>query len=643
MFKKEINFISDLNLNKLQALGDRFTIEDIKKCKLHPAIFHYIQAVIDKEIFSDRKKIEYNSIFDYNSDRINNYTKLIADEIKRTQLFDSKLIKKIVQDAIVFNTNYLTRPNNTLINLIFGSADVKSIEEIIVGLSHSYYYRYLQKILFTYLEKKQVVLMTKEEFGVLLHRIDSISKETHIEETVTTTVNSIADFFDPNSNSSSQIPIEAIKLYFEEKNLSEFLSKVDYKFGKDSTAIILANDLLSELKSVTPESEISIPESIEIEDELVEDNSELDQAMEDENLLDIEVEEIEIPNNELLSEDDDIEGDSGITEILDPISEEGIENSEKIDDIHKDNSDDIEEERKKKNSSAQVIRKLIDLDSIYNTLLPPLKPFETSSENLTVLEFSQNLSDSIDYSFDPSTISEEFEITQNSTSEIESDKQINAEEIDDNFDYSEVEENIVSDIAENKFIEIKEAVDEVKSADIMENELFREAEIVNTTEISFEDEQDLDGIVSDNEIKIKDEDLEEITEVFTDLAFLDNPDQEVAAKVDLIENNEVFAEDNLEEDYNHVDHSYSQQESINYDTFSAMLSSKDMSKIIEYVFDYDMEDYHSILDQISQSNDESEANKFTEEYCINNHIELSAIEVDTFKSFISEYFSQTYS
>ena len=106
MFKKEINFISDLNLNKLQVIGDRFTIDDLKSSRIHPAILHYINIAIEKEIFADRKKIEDNSIFDYKTDRINNYFILISEEIKRTQRFDLKYLKPIVQNAILFNINF---------------------------------------------------------------------------------------------------------------------------------------------------------------------------------------------------------------------------------------------------------------------------------------------------------------------------------------------------------------------------------------------------------------------------------------------------------------------------------------------------------------------------------------------------------
>ena len=105
MFKNEINFIYDLNVNKLQILGDRVTIKDIKSSSIHPALIHFVEASIDSSIFSDRKKIESDSIFSYTSDRINNYFSLISEEIKRIQIFNIRDIKPILQKEIVFNIN----------------------------------------------------------------------------------------------------------------------------------------------------------------------------------------------------------------------------------------------------------------------------------------------------------------------------------------------------------------------------------------------------------------------------------------------------------------------------------------------------------------------------------------------------------
>ena len=102
MSKKEIKFITDLNLNKLQILGDRITIDDIKRTRIHPALFHYVEAEIENELFSDRKKMESDSIFNYRTDRINNYFSLINEEIKLYQNFDLAFIQQIVENGIPY-------------------------------------------------------------------------------------------------------------------------------------------------------------------------------------------------------------------------------------------------------------------------------------------------------------------------------------------------------------------------------------------------------------------------------------------------------------------------------------------------------------------------------------------------------------
>ena len=379
MFKKEISFISDLNLNKLQVFGECLTIKDINQSKLHPALIKFINTSIDKKIFLDRKKIETDSVFDYSGDRINNYFSLISEEIKRTQNFDLKFIKQILQDAIIFNVNYLTRPNRTLLNFVFGQHEVKAIDEIIISVSHAYYYRYLQKILFTYFEKKKILLMRRDEFASLLNRIDQISKETHLEDSLVTAVNSMANFFDNSSGNSEKLPLPAIKLYLQEKRLPEFITKLEEKFGVDYNSLVLVGDVTGIVLSVTPESEIVIEETPKVEDELVEDTSETNpltgEELEQNNIKEIEeikeelteidnteLTELNYDDNEIPSTDILIEEENNDNEILDvqSIEEEiktdvnekiDVENNEKkLEEINDNenfnNSEEIKEEKK---------------------------------------------------------------------------------------------------------------------------------------------------------------------------------------------------------------------------------------------------------------------------------------------------------
>jgi hypothetical protein len=699
MFKKEINFISDLNLNKLQSLGNRFTIDDIKNCKIHPAIFQYINAAIDKELFSDRKKIEIDSICDYNSDRIINYFSLISEEIKRIQRFDFYFIKQILQNAVIFNINYLTQPNSALTKLIFSDSEVKSIEEIIIGLSHTYYYRFLQKILLTYLDKKKVLLMSRDEFISLLHRVDSISKETHLEETIVTAVNSMANFFDTNLKTSERLPIQAIKLYLDEKELPEFISRLENKFSSEASALFLTHDVINELNSVTPEAEIIIQETAKVEDDLfidddenvsveqIESNTEIyegaskteklsevhNESIITEKIFDVDTDDVEIPNHQILSSGESIaQCDDEISEITEPVKEIEIEKSEIIEEANTEDEDNkgyenqqdeelnnhFEEDSKKKNSATKILKELIDINSIYESLLPPPKPFDTSSEKLNSADLISNLSNETNYQLDLSTIKAELEIKRNMCLEDDRDANLSIggsqENISENDNVEEeyyfndnkfVEnpEEITSetDLVENNDFDINVAIDDIVNEDLIENEFLKENNSLETLDVDFDEEQELENLIEDSNLILNDEDGEEITEVFTDLAYLDqdeiSPNNVENEVVD--HSSEVIIK---QEHYDSEVDKSSFEQSENYEDFAVMLASRNMTKIIESVFDYDMEDYHSIIEQISKATCENDAFQFTDEYCNNNHIEISASEVVLFKSLISEYFSRAY-
>ena len=70
MFEREIKFIYDFNLNKVNRLGPYFTFEQLLASDVHPAILQYISAEIDYLIYEDRQKLLKNSLFDYSGEKI---------------------------------------------------------------------------------------------------------------------------------------------------------------------------------------------------------------------------------------------------------------------------------------------------------------------------------------------------------------------------------------------------------------------------------------------------------------------------------------------------------------------------------------------------------------------------------------------
>ncbi len=681
MFKKEISFISDLNLNKLQVLGERLSIKDINQSKLHPALIKYINSAIDKEIFLDRKKIEVNTVFDYSGDRINNYFSLISEEIKRTQNFDLKFIKQILQNAVLFNVNYLSKPNRTLINFVFGVHEVKAIDEIIINVSHAYYYRYLQKILFTYFEKKKTVLMRRDEFASLLNRIDQISKETHLEDTLITAINSMANFFDTSARGSEKLPLPAIKFYLQEKRLPEFVTKLEEKFGLDNNSLVLVGDVAGIVLSVTPESEILVEETKQVEDELVEDKSANSPVSEDvfeqnniEEIQEIKEEPTEIENSEptelvddeteIPSEDILIKEDRNDDEFLevenvqeeletdlnDPLEDK--ENDIEFEEVdEKNDSTKIKEEKKKPEVKA-LLRKLINLDRLYDSFIKFPKPFTADKpEELELSEISSMISRATNYQIDLSTLAEEIENPRETVKEtidsyymspdiIEEEKEITKISLSQELTKEEIFSEEKMDELNSEIKDINESIDEIVADDLSEKEFEEEIVDIEIVDADNDEIQSMENLIDEKSLALNEEDGEEVTEVFSDLTYLD---QKEVAEIDLGINEEENVQEESEEIQPLVNDLDSENEIEKYQKFSDILVSKDMTRIIESIFDYDMEDYHSMINSISGAANEAQAIEFAEEYFRINHIETTSNEVLEFKSFISEYFAKAYS
>jgi len=171
MFEKEIKFISDFCLNKISKAGSFLTFEKLKGIEIHPAILKYISAGMDFQIFKDRQVLLQKSAFDYSGSEISKYFRMIALEIKKSKRISENEINDLISQAVTFNFNYITRPNETIVDFIFKESDSLSPEEMAMILDYPYYYNYLRQILSSYMGKKQLLTLEKKELEFLLNKI----------------------------------------------------------------------------------------------------------------------------------------------------------------------------------------------------------------------------------------------------------------------------------------------------------------------------------------------------------------------------------------------------------------------------------------------------------------------------------------
>jgi len=227
MLEKEIQFITDFNLNKIKTLGQTFTLNRLFEADLHPALIRYISGKLDHLIYEDRKVLIEKSAFDYSGPRIAKYFNLIAEEIKKTKKLTYNEVRSYIEKGIVFNANFCVQPKSTLINLIYKNTNEGiAAGEIVVYLNYIYYYDYIRDILTSYITKKNIINLNKAEFVSVLEKIDRELLLTRKDEIISDAFNSIADFYNDGGVSKTYVHIPLAEAYLEEKNLNELVVKL---------------------------------------------------------------------------------------------------------------------------------------------------------------------------------------------------------------------------------------------------------------------------------------------------------------------------------------------------------------------------------------------------------------------------------
>jgi hypothetical protein len=202
-------------------------------------------------------------------------------------------------------------------------------------------------------------------------------------------------------------------------------------------------------------------------------------------------------------------------------------------------------------------------------------------------------------------------------------KSSNLNDISDNIS-SIVDEDIVEDeITES----IPDKIDfEMPSViESMLNKKEADIDIQDADDMGMDDENDLQLDADDNQ------DVEEKAEDTANQQTLFNVDYldkylDISEGLDIVEPKESVPE--VEEI------TESAEQSID---ISQLLENKKITKIIEVVFDYDMEDFANAIDKISEATSQSEANAVIDEIAKKSYIDSSVKEIKVFKNIISEY------
>ncbi|MBI5808183.1 MAG: hypothetical protein HZA74_07245 [Ignavibacteriales bacterium] len=483
MFEREIKFIYDFNLNKVNKLGPYFTFEQLQNADLHPAILHYISAEIDYLVFEDRQKLLKNSVFDYSGEKISYHFAMITEELKKVKRFSLEYIAKLILHSTSFTVNFLVRPKWTLTRFIFDESKHKTTNEIKQILNYVYYYKYLKTIIVTYINSKKILSMNVEEFEELLNKTDRLSLESNFKGVLSNSFISMAEFFNIGQMQKTRIPLTAVELFLEEKDLPNHLQKITEMFGTDENANYHISDYMRVINSVVVEEEV-IEDQVEPElnfgqksnerniDELYQDDENIYEekfAVEEE---DLSVEDINESENEIKENESDLLTDEEIESVDEIEDEQNVEINKEVSEMVEELTDDelnpIEEENLSNEDYAGFSSK--ELDELRFGEEENEQKFDTEEDEYQEQNFEQEQEQNENFSF-------------------EDDFNLNKEKIEEEYDQ------------EQEFEQAKE-----------ENQDKEETITDNQEQLNNEEEDLIDAVGEESQASIKKMELSEIIE-----------------------------------------------------------------------------------------------------------------------------------
>ena len=649
MFEKEIEFIYNYNLNKIKHLGSFITYEQLISTDIHPALLQYVSAEIDFLIYEDRQKLLKDSLFDYSGDKIIEHFANIGEEIKRSKKFSLEYLTKLLLHASSFNVNYIIRPKWSLLQFVFESENdtSKHVVEVKQILNYLFYYPYLKRLLISFFNKKRIITITLSELEELLNKIDKINFESNFDRVLDSALKNMVEFINMGESRNFKISKQSIELFLDDKGLSQYKMILTERFGLNGSDKYEIHDYQNVILDFNTEEEAPIVSEDEIVNEKLESlQKEVSDYKEELNEEDVEskVEDDDEVEKEIAIAEEEVE-----REKVDLI--ENIESEKKsfleshidgLDEEHLGDSDDVLEDMK--------IDQKETLENDIEEIEPP--DFDEApridDENIDEAYEFVSEEEELDAILDEDTELERVEINDEEGDPFGANISVNSSKLDEREESVEV----MPEIEKDGFIELGNSVT-FSSDDLTKEEnisVDKKSETENDewhTESSSETEEDtteLDELLDDSISSIIDEIDEEISyEESIDSLDAEPEDDRETNSQQVLFNDKDF-EDDEEVRENLVE---AKEESITSETevmgtssidISILLENKKITKIIEVVFDYDMEEFANAIDRISECNNEVEALTTIDEIAKSLFIDQSIKEIKVLKNIITDFF-----
>jgi hypothetical protein len=249
MFEQQIEHT--IALLRTQTIGDAFNIsyKEIVFSSMPRSLKSFFDAEVQRWVAEERQRLLGSPHFLYGDSQVLSLFDSIVSNASDYAQFSREEFTTILDQSIKLVFNYVCRPQYTLTNYAYREASTLTPATLIEHVSRYTDYEYYRIILTEYFEKKHVADIGKERFENLLSLIDTEYVRTFDSFKLAHLTEPIFQLFNPGEPlESARVPIEAISVFFDDKNLTEIVDELDA--SKASLPTVSLHDLVMLLGNV---------------------------------------------------------------------------------------------------------------------------------------------------------------------------------------------------------------------------------------------------------------------------------------------------------------------------------------------------------------------------------------------------------
>ncbi|GEM_PF-1147598 len=249
MFERKIEETISSLLRDTIAEQETITSRQIFASDIPVALKGMFDQDIDIWIAEEKDRLFNSPHFRYDEDDVQALFEQIVTRAKEYAVFSRENFHQALEKNVKLLFNHVCRPQWTLLKYFFADRENASADAIIEGLKYFHYYEYYRVILTEYFQKKELTVMNAKKFGELLEYIDQEVVRNFDSRKVAHLAEPVFETFSIGSSVEEQfVPVEALTLFFDDKNMRSIVERLDRE--KEKRESITLHDLVMLISEV---------------------------------------------------------------------------------------------------------------------------------------------------------------------------------------------------------------------------------------------------------------------------------------------------------------------------------------------------------------------------------------------------------